>query len=286
MSTINAIMAELQAGEAAKARVPELERTLADYTRKLDEAHQHNQNLELRAKAREETILKQAETIAKLREERDDASFRVLETEERLNTFMDAVGNAFGGIGNALQAVKPQKPTEPEVKPTSPLPATATGNAATGGASSSASAGQPGTGQSDGGPTAASQAKPSENVGTAESQTAQGNAVPKPADASPEGQRAPSPTVSPASPTTGGQSLSAEPSGVESIGAAASGHTSQSSQASDWKPSVEMPEVRDTTDEPSASKPWAQGDSDAKRPEPAVYKPFSDPPKPDWNDKP
>lgn len=139
MSTINAIMAELQAGEAAKARVPELTKMIDELSAKLNESQRHAQALELRAKERETTIEGLNQKVSSLVVERDDASFRELEAQDRFTTLLESVRPIWSSLGHALNRADPPKPVPEPVKvaPTQPEP----------------SPFQP-PGQSEGGPTA------------------------------------------------------------------------------------------------------------------------------------
>lgn len=231
MSTIQAIMAELQAGEAAQARIPELERALQDVQAKLLDSQRHAQELELRAKLRDDTIHMLTEKVGKLTEERDDASFRVLEAEDRLSTFEKAVGNAWGGLGNAINALHPPKAepvkeepvTKPIFKPGDPLP---------------------GEGQSAPSPLATATQGSTGTSGPAPSGTVASTGDASGASQSGgEGQRASPPSVSGQAGQAAAPLQTAQPSGAGTTDDAALGHISHMA-SEPWKPSVEMPEVK------------------------------------------
>lgn len=225
MSTIQDIMAELQAGEHAKAQIPELSRRIALLEGELSRAQQHNQGLELRAKERDDTISMLTQKTAKLTEERDDASFRVLEAEDKLSTFAKAVGNAWGGIGNALNAVNPPKvepqPAVAEVK-AEPVPMNPQHPGDKGyevplaGPSETTGSGQATTGQSEGGPIARTE----QSAGTGVAASGQGHAA-------------------------GPAAALEAPSGSHNTGV---------SGPDPWKPAVEMPEVK--AEEPAKPEPY------------------------------
>lgn len=259
MSTIQEIMTALSEGEAAKARVPELEAHLKAMQSNIDALARHNQELELRAKAREAVIADQLSSISKLREERDDASFQGLEAQDKLTTFAKAVGNAWGGIGNALNAVNPPKP-EPIVEPVKdqadPLPTGSTQPEPMAGLPKDQSAGPfpfapslPTTGNP-------SETAPYTSVGTEKvASSSDGTQF--------EGQSEPRPTMdSTASDrktqeaSTVGSSPNAGVSNAEQAGGVASTFDKP------WTPSVEMPKV--TEDKPTQSEGYS-GFSDTGR---------------------
>lgn len=242
MSTIQEIMTALSEGEAAKARVPELETHMKAMQNNIDALAKHNQELELRAKAREAVIADQLSSISKLREERDDASFRELEAQDKLATFAQAVGNAWGGIGNALNAVNPPK-VEPVKEETTMHPLSYVGVTP--------------QGQSTGPlPTGSPSLEPM--VGKSESS----QPVPEPSNTkSNPGQSEAGPTVSGQVQDMASLSPTVQLSGVGNTSDAASVPTPME-VAKPWSPFVEMPSV--TEDKPQNEE--ASG-----------YRPFSKP---------
>lgn len=224
MSTINAIMAELQAGEAAKARVPELEAALKQHQDMLGASQSHNQALELRAKEREDFISHQRSEIEKLKEERDDASFRELEAQDRLTTLLDTVRPVFSSLGRAIDHANPPKPQPVEVKaePVPLQPASGQDNTS-GSASSTQSAARQGD---------ASTLEPSHTV--------------KPMGEQPTGQSAPGPLAS-AQPAQGQSAGSGDAAGTAGVGTTADASQKPTTGSSEgWKPTgPEMPTVKD-----------------------------------------
>lgn len=232
MSTIQDIMAELQAGEHAKQQIPELSRRIALLEGELNRAQQHNQELELRAKTRDDTISMLTQKTAKLTEERDDASFRVLEAEDKLSTFAKAVGNAWGGIGNALNAVNPPKvepqPAVAEVKAEQvPLAGQTTTSGAAHSVQSDTASSQ---GQSERPPQLASTT--ATDASGQSSASTQGNAGGS--SISGEGQSVGSPIAS-AEPAAGP---------VPATDSGGASHNTGVGGPDPWKPTVEMPEVK------------------------------------------
>lgn len=232
MSTINAIMAELQAGEAAKARVPELEAALKQHQDMLGVSQSHNQALELRAKEREDFISHQRSEIEKLKEERDDASFRELEAQDRLTTLLDTVRPVFSSLGRAIDHANPPKPEPkpPEVKvePSRPIE-TLQGSSTSG----DKSVPQPITGET-GSLSGQAGDQPSHTV--------------KPMGEQPTGQSAPNPTAQSGASGTATQSTGAAPNADGPAGALASSDQPLNPAHAPWEPVKEMPPVKHEED--------------------------------------
>lgn len=110
VSPVADMIAALHAGEAAKARVPELEAARADLANKLDAAQYHNQRLEENILAYKNTIADLTSKVRSLEVERDDASFRVLETEDKFDKLKAAIRHATGDLDATLMQVDPPKP--------------------------------------------------------------------------------------------------------------------------------------------------------------------------------
>lgn len=110
MSTVQDIMRELQAGEEAKALIPDLHRRIALLEGEINKTLQHNQALELRARDREETITSLNQRVSSLVVERDDASFRELEAKDHFDTLLESVRPIWSSLGHALNRADPPKP--------------------------------------------------------------------------------------------------------------------------------------------------------------------------------
>lgn len=162
---INDLIATINAGQAAIARVPELESTIRDLTAKLDAAQAHNQGLETNAIHYREQISNLNDKVRSLVVERDDASFRELETSDKLDRLEKAVrGMATGLLGTADEIHPPKKPEPAPVVSASPTlqpyseqgsgsaSSAPTGESAPGPTQNVASIGS-GSGQSESGPT-------------------------------------------------------------------------------------------------------------------------------------
>lgn len=186
---VNDLIATINAGQAAIARLPELEATIRDLTAKLDASQAHAQELELKGRDYRDQIDHLHGQVRSLREERDDASFRELETQDKLDKLVAALHSYMDGLGSALSRAVPPKAPEPAPQPVSvpvpepvKVPITESGQSATSpssapstnvsppnagetGAGSTDASGNAGMGQSDPRPTASEgSANPSENV--------------------------------------------------------------------------------------------------------------------------
>lgn len=121
MSTHNItdLLRELQAGEEARAKIPELQAQSTRYVNTIDKLSQHNQALELSILGYKSTISDLTTKVARLEVERDDAGFRELEAAERVNTLTDTLKTLAGNIGDTLRVIDPPTP-EPVPQPIVP----------------------------------------------------------------------------------------------------------------------------------------------------------------------
>lgn len=117
---IKDLMDELAAGEVARQRIPELEGVLKDSQRRLEDYANHNQQLELKARDREDQISTLMGKIRDLTKDRDDALLAEMEADEKLKSFRgtvekfsSAVASALSGIGAANDKLNPPKSIEP-----------------------------------------------------------------------------------------------------------------------------------------------------------------------------
>lgn len=107
------LLKELAAGEEARGRIPELERQVRDASGALDVSQRHAQELELRARDREDQISGLLARIRSLEVERDDAGFHVLEAEDKLAKLLKAVRHATSDLDGSVMQVDPPKAPEP-----------------------------------------------------------------------------------------------------------------------------------------------------------------------------
>lgn len=120
---VNDLIATINAGQAAIARLPELEAAIRDLTAKLDASQAHAQELELKGRDYRDQIDHLHGQVRSLREERDDASFRELETQDKLDKLVAALHSYMDGLGSALSRAVPPKAPEPAPQPVSvPVP--------------------------------------------------------------------------------------------------------------------------------------------------------------------
>lgn len=117
---INELMAELAAGEQARAENPKLRGQIDSMIAERNQILDHNQALEVRARDREDQISKLLERIRTAEHERDDALMTQMEADEKLKSFRgtvekfsSAVASALSGIGAANDKLNPPKPVEP-----------------------------------------------------------------------------------------------------------------------------------------------------------------------------
>lgn len=114
---IQELMQELQAGEEARRQIPELNDQLSRSVEHINKLSDHNQQLELRAKDREDQISKLLERVRIIERERDDALMAEMEAQENLKSFRgvvekfsSAVGSALSGVAAANEKLDPPKP--------------------------------------------------------------------------------------------------------------------------------------------------------------------------------
>lgn len=118
MSTLNItdLLRELQAGEEARAKIPQLESTVAEYRKLSDDWAKHNQALELSILGYKSTISDLTTKVARLEVERDDAGFRELEAQDKLTQMLDTMRDVGGMLGATIDRVSPPAP-EPMPQP-------------------------------------------------------------------------------------------------------------------------------------------------------------------------
>lgn len=112
MSTLSVsdLMRELQAGEEARAAIPRLESAAAEYLRQMNAAQAHNGALESNIANYKLTIADLNAKIARLEVERDDAGFRELETQDKLNVLLNVIRSVQHDVGEAVLHIDPPKP--------------------------------------------------------------------------------------------------------------------------------------------------------------------------------
>lgn len=112
MSTLSVsdLMRELQAGEEARAKIPQLEAFNTQLTADINKANSRNMGLEENIIGYKRTIEELSSKVRSLEVERDDAGFRELEAAERLNTLKLAVASSSQAVLDALNAIDPPKP--------------------------------------------------------------------------------------------------------------------------------------------------------------------------------
>lgn len=118
--SLSDLMKELQAGEEARAKVPQLEASNKEIYRQFDAAQAHNQELELAIRGYKDTIDSLSSRIRSLEVERDDAGFRELEAIDKLNTVLDTMRDVSGMLSATITRVDPPKP-EPIAQQTVPF---------------------------------------------------------------------------------------------------------------------------------------------------------------------
>lgn len=133
VSPVAQIMAELAAGEQARARVPELTAMIDQLSDKLNESQRHAQNLELNCQSYRGTISDLTDKVRALEVARDDASFRTLEAEDKLAILLKAMRATLSDMDATVMQIDPPKVPEPiqpvvqgqsEASPTQSAPST------------------------------------------------------------------------------------------------------------------------------------------------------------------
>lgn len=170
------LLQELAAGEAARAKIPELSQAYDFAIVERNRSQAHAQELELKISNYRDQIDGLLSKVRALEVERDDAGFRELETADKLSTLLKAVRHAATDLDGSAMQVDPPKAPEPvaeaprAVDPTVASSSTAdTPVAQTSGVSSGENAASPG--QSEPHPTAPS--NPDTTPATASAQPAE-----------------------------------------------------------------------------------------------------------------
>lgn len=111
--SLSDLMRELQAGEEARVRVPQLEAYNTQLTADINKANQRNMGLEENIVGYKRTIEELSSKVRSLEVERDDAGFRELEAQDKLNTLLNTIRGSIEDLAKAEYAVNPPKPVEP-----------------------------------------------------------------------------------------------------------------------------------------------------------------------------
>jgi len=103
-----AMIAAMNAGVQAQARVPELEAHVRDLQAKLDAAQAHNQGLEQNGAAYRVQIANLNDKVRSLVVERDDVSFREMETRDHLDRMLKVVRGIEQSLGDHADSLDPE----------------------------------------------------------------------------------------------------------------------------------------------------------------------------------
>lgn len=124
MTTVNLsdLMKELQAGEEARAAVPALQSRIEDLSFQRDRAQKHNQGLEENIIDYKRAIDDLTSKVRSLEVERDDAGFRELEAQDKLNRLLEAARAAISNLWNDVTSIDPPAPTPPAPSPVQDAP--------------------------------------------------------------------------------------------------------------------------------------------------------------------
>jgi len=124
VSPVLDIIKQLQAGEEARALLPNLELELQRVKGQLEQSQNHAQALELKCRDYRDQIDQLNTKVRQTQGERDEAMFRELETNERLDKLVEAIGgvrrdlnNTIGDLGSMEASAKP-KPEPVSASPT------------------------------------------------------------------------------------------------------------------------------------------------------------------------
>lgn len=119
---VDEMIAELSAGRDARARVPELEKRIADITSWKERTEQHNQELELNIIGYKQSIDSLQVKVVELAKARDDAQFAQAEAEDNLKSFrkliesyIEVIAKGMQGIIAADDALNPPNPVQVDV---------------------------------------------------------------------------------------------------------------------------------------------------------------------------
>lgn len=107
MSTVHDIIAELNAGEEARRKVPELEAAIASMNGSVNTLSNHNQALELKCMDYRNEIDALRSKVRSLEVERDDAGFRELEATDKLATLLRVVRAATNNLDETADGFDP-----------------------------------------------------------------------------------------------------------------------------------------------------------------------------------
>lgn len=110
VSPVTDIIAALHAGEAAKARLPELETALAQQNKINETQAYHNQRLEENILGYKNQIAELTSKVRSLEVERDDAGFHALEAEDKLTKLLEFMRNAATAMDDEIRFIDPPKP--------------------------------------------------------------------------------------------------------------------------------------------------------------------------------
>lgn len=108
--SVTDIIAELSRTAELAAKVPDLERTTADLTHKVEQEQRHNQGLEENITSYKRQIEELTNKVRSLEVERDDYGFRQMQAEDTVEKLRKVLGNLTNEVGDALRASEKPKP--------------------------------------------------------------------------------------------------------------------------------------------------------------------------------
>lgn len=102
MTQVHEVLSAISEASAALNREPELQRKLADYDSKLNQAYMHSQNLEVAIGDYKAYIKELESKVRSLEVERDEMGFRELEAQDKLDSLRSFVRNTMAQAAELL----------------------------------------------------------------------------------------------------------------------------------------------------------------------------------------
>lgn len=110
VSPVNDMVLALQEALASHAKVPDLERSIRSKNDQIDQLAYYNQRMEENIIGYKNQIVELTSKVRSLEVERDDAGFRLLETEDKLNSLLGFMRNATTAMDDEIRFIDPPKP--------------------------------------------------------------------------------------------------------------------------------------------------------------------------------